>query len=65
MRKRITFYETICKRCGKPITTASQSILGLDGLKARLGSICSDCTTPDEKQEMLQAMSNAILQESQ
>jgi len=61
MRKRITIEQTACKRCGKPLATASRSILGLDRLKARLGSICSDCTTEDEKQEMLRAMAGAII----
>ena len=60
-RRRPLITYTNCKRCGKPLATASRSIMGLDKLKERLGSICSDCITPEEEQEMLNAMASAIL----
>lgn len=60
-RRRPLIVHTNCKRCGKPLVTTSRSIMGLDKLKERLGSICSNCTTPEEKQEMLDAMAGAIL----
>lgn len=55
-RSRITIERVNCRRCGKEISTASRSIYGLDSLKARYGSICHDCTTDDERNEMLNAM---------
>ena len=62
-RNRIVIYETNCKRCGKLICTANRSIYKLESLKARLGAICKDCATPDEKQELLEATAAAILKQ--
>ena len=63
-KNRITIEQTTCRRCGKPLATTSRSLFGLDRLKARLGSICSDCMTEDEKQEMLEAMGDSIISAS-
>ena len=61
MRRRIQFYETKCRRCGKPITTTSRSLLRLDNLKAKYGSICEACMSEDEQAEMLNEMGKAII----
>jgi len=60
-RRRITIERVNCRRCGKEISTASRSVLGLDALKAQYGSICHDCTTPEERNEMLHKMAGGIL----
>ena len=41
MKQRI--YETKCRRCGKPIFTTRQSLLGMDNLKVKYGGICEAC----------------------
>lgn len=60
-KARITFYVTECKRCKCELTTSSRSILGLDKLKEKYGSICRECMSEDERQEMLDAMGSGIL----
>ena len=52
--------KTNCKRCGCDLLTAERSITGADETKARLGSLCSGCTTPEEQQAMLAAQGDAI-----
>ncbi len=60
-RARIEIVTTSCRRCGKALATASRSLHGADAAKARFGSICSDCVTPAEREEMLHAIAGAIL----
>ncbi len=60
-RRPITIVTTICRRCNKPLTTLSRSLYGADEAKARLDRLCSDCTTPEERQEMLMLQAEAIL----
>ena len=62
MKRHIGVHETTCKRCGKTIYTADRSIYGLDELKARLGRVCETCVTPEENQEIQEAMANCLLQ---
>ena len=50
---RIKLLIVACKRCGKPITTTSKSLLGLAALKAKYGSICEACMGKDEFYLML------------
>jgi hypothetical protein len=52
VRKRISIVQTNCKRCGRPIATASHSITGNEDLKAKFGGICQDCMTDDERHEL-------------
>jgi ribosomal protein L32 len=59
--KRIQIYATNCKRCGKPIHATTSSFYGANSLHAKYSRICSDCTTPEEKQEILNGTANAIL----
>lgn len=61
MGRRIYIVETKCKRCGKPLHTTNRSLYGADALKAELGSICSACTTPEEKERILHGTASAIL----
>lgn len=62
MRSRIIIIATHCERCGKPIHTASRSVLGLDGLKARLGNICSQCIGTDKEHELHMAIGGSIIE---
>jgi len=59
--KRISIITAPCRHCGKPVATASRSILGLDELKARYGVVCSDCITGDEVQTLLIHMGEGII----
>ncbi len=58
---KVRIISTICRRCGKPITTLNKSLYGCDELKARLDRICTDCITVDEAQEILDGQTEAIL----
>lgn len=60
-RQKITIEHVNCKRCGKPLSTTSRSIHGLDSLKKQYGYLCSDCTTPEEKQDMINAIGQGIV----
>jgi len=61
MTHRITIETVKCKRCGKELSTTSRSIHGLDKLKKQYGYICHDCTTPAERDEMVNAIGAGIL----
>ncbi|MBO9790275.1 DUF2688 domain-containing protein [Xanthomonas phaseoli pv. dieffenbachiae] len=61
MSKIITdVIETQCRRCGTPLRTLRRSPLGLDELKERLGSICTECVTAEERVEIAQAQIGAL-----
>ncbi len=60
-KRRIHLIHTECKRCGRPLMTASRSIHGADQLKARLGDICDACITKEEEREIEQGIAGAIL----
>lgn len=59
-KHKITILTVNCKRCGKELSTTSRSIHGLDKLKKQYGYICQDCSTPEEKQEMIEAIGMGI-----
>ena len=59
--RRIQIFETKCKRCAKPITTTSRSLLGIENLKAKYGDICEACMPKDEQYQMLKEMGEAIV----
>ena len=63
--KRIEIVQTGCRRCGKPISTLSHSLVGADALKAELGEICGDCTTPDEHRRILEGTMQAAVKACQ
>jgi len=48
-------YPTTCKRCGKEIYSSRQAV------EHPLGRICSECTTPDEKQQILDYQAGHIM----
>lgn len=54
MKRRTKFQliKTNCKRCGRELYTGNRSLFGLDEAKKKLGGICSECITPEERQEM-------------
>ncbi|CAZ15860.1 DUF2688 domain-containing protein (plasmid) [Xanthomonas albilineans] len=52
--------STHCRRCGTPLRTLRHSLLGLDDLKQRLGSICTACLIPEELAEIEQAQVEAL-----
>jgi len=54
--RRIYLVETTCRRCGKPLLTASRSIMGADRAKTTYGSICSECMKPEERDRMVRAI---------
>jgi hypothetical protein len=62
---RIKIVQTQCKRCGKPISTLSGSLLGADALRAELGEICGACITPDENQRILEGTMQAAVKACQ
>jgi hypothetical protein len=60
-RQPLRILTTTCRRCGKPVATASRSLYGADAAKARLDRICEACCTPEERREMLTLQADAIL----
>lgn len=52
--------NTTCPRCGKPTMTGNRSLWGADQLKAKYSGICSSCTTPEEKQEILNSLALSV-----
>ena len=60
-RRKIQLIETTCRRCGKPLLTASRSILGADNAKATYGSICSECMKPEEHFQMVRAIGDEAI----
>ena len=60
MRKKIILLASNCKRCGKELLTASQSIHGLDKEKKEFGVVCSSCTTQEESASLIHSMGKAI-----
>ncbi|WP_322075522.1 DUF2688 domain-containing protein [Burkholderia cenocepacia] len=66
MRKnRIQIVTTKCRRCGKPISTLSRSIVGADSLRAELGEICGECITPEEDRRILEGTMQAAVKACQ
>ena len=55
-KRRVYLVETTCRRCGKPLLTASRSIMGADRAKVAYGSICSECMGEDERRDMTMAI---------
>lgn len=60
-RMRIGILTTSCQRCGRPIATASRSIIGADAAKAQFDRICSRCITPEEEKEIRRIQAKAIM----
>ena len=56
----IKLIQVACKRCGRPILTAEKAIHGDSNLKTRLGNICSNCITPEEKRQVEDGIAMAI-----
>ncbi|OLL27288.1 hypothetical protein BTH42_33700 [Burkholderia sp. SRS-W-2-2016] len=63
--KKIEIVQTSCRRCDKSISTLSHSLLGADALRAELGEICGDCTTPDEHRRILEGTMQAAVKACQ
>lgn len=62
-RRRPQMIQAECRRgCGATLHTLDRSLYGLDEIRKKYYLICAECLTPDEKEEMLNAMSNGILQ---
>lgn len=60
-RQRFRLVHDNCRRCGKGVVTGNRSLYrGTEAIKAQYGSICSDCTTPEERDAMLRAMGQRI-----
>ena len=53
---KIEIIETCCRRCGKSIRTLSHSIIGADAAREKFGSICGDCITPEEDNELTEML---------
>ena len=56
----VRFTTVYCRRCRKPLSTATRSLLGLDALKDRWGILCSNCITPEERHQMLSEQGQAL-----
>ena len=61
-RKRpIQIILSKCRRCGKPLATASRSIWGIDpAIRQKYQLICDKCLKPEEKKELEQASVEAV-----
>ncbi len=57
MRERVT----LCKRCGKPIATLTQSIWGANDARDKYAGICEDCITEEERQSIKNMVIAAIV----
>ena len=55
--------EAPCQRCGKVVTTARRSLLGLDAIKRRWGVLCQGCFTLEEERQLLKEQGEAIVQQ--
>ena len=49
-----------CKRCGKEVSAAARSLLGLDTLKSSFGVLCQDCVTQEEQYALLREQGEAL-----
>ena len=61
-RRKFELIQTNCRRCNKTIYTGSRSLFGHNELKRKLGSICENCTTDDERREIIETQSNLFKQ---
>jgi hypothetical protein len=59
-RRGIQILTVNCPRCGRPVATASRSLIGADAAKAQYEGICERCITPNELMDIQQAQLNAI-----
>lgn len=64
-KSRINIVIVPCKRCGKSIAMTNRSIYGDDRSKAQYEGICEPCSTLEERAEILQRQSAAILRKTQ
>lgn len=60
MQKKISLITANCKRCGKELLTASQSLWGLNKQKKEFGVVCTSCATQEETASILHATGKAI-----
>jgi len=51
---------TNCRRCDKPVTTLKKPIHGTREIQGKFGRICSDCITPEEREEIDSLFKSAI-----
>jgi hypothetical protein len=58
---KIKIEMTKCRRCGKSLATTNKSIYGMDSLKAKWGNICADCSTQEERFQILKEQGEMII----
>ena len=59
-KRKIEVIQTSCKRCGKPLCTISKAIHYTEEMRKRLSGICENCLTPQEKEELRNAVPNLV-----
>lgn len=57
----MTLKSIECKRCHKELITLTRSIFKLDQLKEQYGSLCRDCITEDERNDLNQKLTDFLV----
>ncbi len=60
LKKKSKFKIIKCPRCGKNVTTITSPITGAIEAYNKFKGICSQCVTPQEEMEILNAQAKAI-----
>lgn len=61
-RRRLQLITTNCPKCGRPTVGTNRPIYGPADLHMRFFGQCSDCTTEQERHEMLHRIGEAIIE---
>ena len=63
--KRNKLIITVCKHCGKQITTLIKSIYGAKEAKKKYSNICQSCITNAELYDIMKLQAEAILNQKE
>ena len=63
-RRKIHIVYRNCPRCGKQVAGLNKPIFGSKAAHQKYAGLCSDCTTKEEKQEILNDQVKGLLQKS-
>jgi hypothetical protein len=60
MARRTLLRKVLCRRgCGRTVHTLKKSIYGANALHGKYSGICSNCTTDEERNEILRGVTEA------